>query len=134
MRGKHRDGEEREKMFESKFSFPSSSNTRFSLLLFTLLLCSSLALIHAQIDADSLIKQTKSKPDSHYYERYDPIELIVEKLWSKSNPSETYSYIQLPFCEAKGSSDTSLGAGLTGSADSVFSKYDVRFQGLYSSV
>ncbi|KAL9644590.1 hypothetical protein ABK040_015329 [Willaertia magna] len=70
----------------------------------------------------------KNKPDSHFYDRYEPIALIVDKVWSRSNPSETYSYLQLPFCDAKGFSDSSLSDQLSGSSTRAITKYDIQFQ------
>ena len=73
----------------------------------------------------------RQKKTDSIYERYDVIDLVIEKLWSKSNPSETYSYKQLPFCDPKALTDTTLGEDLTGSGDSVISNYDIGFQGMF---
>lgn len=110
----------------SKLSSSQRSLSSFAIVL--AILCSILILCSAAEESKgTTIRQTKT---NSIYETHDVIDLVVEKLWSKYNPSETYSYKQLPFCEAKGLTDTSLGEELTGSADSVISNYDIRFEGL----
>ncbi|KAF0984689.1 hypothetical protein FDP41_000588 [Naegleria fowleri] len=79
-------------------------------------------------EKDTNTNSNRQKKTDSVYERYDAIDLVIEKLWSKGNPSETYGYQQLPFCDVKASTATSLGEELTGSGDSVISKYDIGFQ------
>ena len=79
----------------------------------------------------SNVATSRQKKTNSIYERYDVIDLVIEKLWSKSNPSETYGYKQLPFCDPKALTDTTLGEDLTGSGDSVISNYDIGFQGMF---
>ena len=82
-------------------------------------------------EKDTNTNSNRQKKTDSVYERYDAIDLVIEKLWSKGNPSETYGYQQLPFCDVKASTATSLGEELTGSGDSVISKYDIGFQGKF---
>ena len=105
----------------------SSTRSLSSFAIVLTILFSILVLCSAADEKKTVTRQTKT---NSVYETHDVIDLVVEKLWSKYNPSETYSYKQLPFCDAKGSTDTSLGEELTGSADSVISNYDIRFEGL----
>jgi hypothetical protein len=71
------------------------------------------------------------KPDSHFYHKNDQIDLIVDKLWPRGNPSESYDYYYLPFCgdEEREHVGQNLGADMTGSRR-IKTKYDLRFQSI----
>lgn len=68
------------------------------------------------------------RPDNHYYERFDKVDVIVDRIWPKGNPSETYSYTHLPFCPISTDAHVSqdLTADVTGSRK-VKVNYNIRF-------
>jgi hypothetical protein len=75
-----------------------------------------------------LCTASDSRPDEHYYERFDKVDTIVDRIWPKGNPSETYNYYYLPFCPLSEDAEVSqdLGADVTGSRK-VKVNYDLRF-------
>jgi hypothetical protein len=74
----------------------------------------------------------EDKPDAHFYHKNDQIDLIVDKLWPRGNPSESYDYYYLPFCgdDEPEQVGQNLGADMTGSRR-IKTKYELRFQSKY---
>jgi transmembrane 9 superfamily protein 1 len=91
------------------------------LLAYTVLIVVLLACVRAADD--------EPKPDAHYYRKTDSIDLIVDKLWPRGNPSESYDYFYLPFCgdDEREHVKQDLGADMTGSRR-IKTKYLLRFQ------
>lgn len=58
------------------------------------------------------------KVDEHWYDNGDAVDLIVDRVWPKGNPSETYYYYYLPFCplnEDNNAVSQGLSADVSGS-------------------
>lgn len=72
----------------------------------------------------------EAKKRSHHYEIEDEVPFYVNKIGPYSNPSETYEFYSLPFCQPTSiqHKHTKIGEDLTGD-HKVNSLYDLRFRG-----
>ena len=67
---------------------------------------------------------------SDTYKLGDKIPVIVDKVWPKSNPSETYNYFSLSFCPPKEQLSEGFAYAITGSRKYV-SNYKIEYAGLF---
>jgi hypothetical protein len=65
---------------------------------------------------------------SQYYKNGDKIPVEVDKIWPKSNPSESYDYFSLPFCPPKEQVGEGFAYAITGSRKYI-SNYNIEFTG-----
>jgi hypothetical protein len=80
------------------------------------------------------IKAETGRIGTNTYNEGQQIEVIVDKVWPKGNPSETYNYFSLPFCPPKEEAYVPQGFAYTisGSRKTV-SEYDIRFKSKYKN-
>ena len=60
------------------------------------------------------------------YERFAKVDVIADRLWPKGNPSETYSYSNLPFCPHTEAASQDMSKDVTGSRQFIVG-YNLRF-------
>ncbi|KAL0482691.1 phagocytic receptor MP70 [Acrasis kona] len=91
-------------------------------ILFSLYACLLFVIVLAEDEA------AKKTGNTHSYIKGDKIDLVVDKIWPRGNPSESYDYYYLPFCgeEEQDRLNQNLGADMTGSRR-VKTKYDLPF-------
>ncbi len=78
---------------------------------------------------------SEAKKRLHHYEYQDEVPFEVNKIGPYANPSETYEYYSLPFCQPEKlqHKHSSLGEDLSG--DHKFNAlYDVRFRGNFMKI
>jgi hypothetical protein len=65
---------------------------------------------------------------AQYYKTGDRIPVEIDKIWPKSNPSESYDYFSLPFCPPKEQVGEGFAYAITGSRKYI-SNYNIEFAG-----
>jgi hypothetical protein len=79
-----------------------------------------------------LVSAATAASDSHLYQVGDEVEMLVNTVGPYSNPSETYQYYSLPFCQPMHVEQraNTLGEVLEGSMKYT-SMYEIRFGGTF---
>jgi hypothetical protein len=80
-----------------------------------------------------LLSTAMAASDSHLYQVGDEVEMLVNTVGPYSNPSETYQYYSLPFCQPMHVEQraNTLGEVLEGSMKYT-SMYEIRFGGKWA--
>lgn len=71
---------------------------------------------------------TSNNLPAYQYNRHDVIPVMVAKVWPKGNPSESYDYYSLPFCDPKKAVSQSFGFDISGGRKYIM-PYEIKFKG-----
>jgi hypothetical protein len=110
------------------------STHQFLLLLLFFSFVSFFAVSTFALVAAILVSAATAASDSHLYQVGDEVEMLVNTVGPYSNPSETYQYYSLPFCQPMHVEQraNTLGEVLEGSMKYT-SMYEIRFGGTFVS-